>query len=114
MQSVKNVQNGSFTQEHLICISIGLIVGSTAKTTTNIIKPKKQRKRKRKMIRPQCKTCNKRFDLKRFDYSTIGCEHTDMDGFICMAFADENIAIWMVGINEDTEGCECYTKRRSE
>ena len=65
-------------------------------------------------LKPQCATCNKRFDLKRFDYSTIGCEHTDMDGFICMAFADENIAIWMVGINEDTEGCEVYTERKSE
>ena len=65
-------------------------------------------------LKPQCATCHKRFDLKRFDYSTIGCEHTDMDGFICMAFADENIAIWMVGINEDTEGCEVYTERKSE
>ena len=63
---------------------------------------------------PQCVTCNKRFDLKRYDYSHGGCEHTDMDGFICMAFADEQTAIWMIGVNEDADGCECYTERRNK
>jgi hypothetical protein len=64
------------------------------------------------MSEPKCVTCKNRFDLSRYDYSHGGCEHTDMDGFICMAFADEHTAIWMVGISEDTEGCECYTERK--
>lgn len=66
------------------------------------------------MSEPKCATCKNRFDLRRFDYSHGGCEHTNMDGFICMAFADERTAIWMVGINEDSDGCECYTERGSE
>lgn len=50
-----------------------------------------------------CANCQRGYKLTKFDYSHGGCEHTEMYGYICMAFADENKAIWMVGI----DGCGC-------
>lgn len=58
-----------------------------------------------------CANCGKRYKLTKFDYSNGGCEHTDMDGYICMAFAEEGNAVWMVGCNENLELCECYVQK---
>lgn len=58
---------------------------------------------------PNCRNCANRYDLVQFDYTKGGCKHTKMDGFICMAFADERKAIWMVGADY---GCECFIKYR--
>ena len=55
-----------------------------------------------------CANCKNRYKLKKFDYSREGCDHADMDGFICMAFASEKQATWMVGINERFGICECF------
>lgn len=55
-----------------------------------------------------CANCRRRYKLTRFDYSHGGCEHTDMDGYICMAFADEGEAVWMVGLNAETGLCEVF------
>ena len=55
-----------------------------------------------------CANCRRRYKLTRFDYSNGGCEHTDMDGYICMAFADESEAVWMVGLNAETGLCEVF------
>ena len=55
-----------------------------------------------------CGTCKLRFKLDKSDYSKGGCVHTDMEGYICMAFANEGIAEWMVGLEEEHEMCECY------
>lgn len=57
-----------------------------------------------------CVTCRNRFALTKFDYSHGGCEHTKMEGFICMAFAVEGDAVWMVGTDED-DLCECYGRK---
>jgi len=62
------------------------------------------------MMSKCCTTCRNRFALTKFDYSHGGCEHTKMDGFICMAFAAEGDAVWMVGLNEDGL-CECYERK---
>lgn len=59
-----------------------------------------------------CATCKHRYNLEKLDYSNGGCVHTDMTGYICMAFADEHIACWMVGQNEETGICEAYEKRK--
>ena len=52
------------------------------------------------------------FQLKatKFDYSQGGCIHTDMDGFICTAFASEGEAVWMVGLSNGCM-CEMYTNK---
>lgn len=60
-----------------------------------------------------CATCKHRYNLKKLDYSNGGCVDTDMTGYICMAFADENIACWMVGQNEQTGMCEVYERKQS-
>ena len=55
-----------------------------------------------------CATCRRRYDLMKFDYSQDGCIHTDMEGYICTAFADEGKMVWMVGEDENTGMCECW------
>ena len=55
-----------------------------------------------------CATCKRRLALQRLDYSKGGCEHTDMEGYICLAFAGEGVASWMVGIDANSEQCEVY------
>lgn len=60
-----------------------------------------------------CATCRNRFNLTKFDYSSGGCKHTKMEGYICMAFAAERDAVWMVGTDED-DLCECYERRTDE
>lgn len=54
-----------------------------------------------------CATCRRCYRLEKLDYSN-GCEHTTMDGYVCMAFADEGLAFWMVGEDIDSGMCECY------
>lgn len=63
-----------------------------------------------------CANCRRRYKLVKFDYSHGGCIHTDMDGYVCMAFSDEKEAIWMVGNHEKLNMCECYvpTKDKTE
>ena len=59
-----------------------------------------------------CANCKLRYNLRMSDYSHGGCIDKDVDnGFICMAFQDENLAILMVGIDEKNEQCECYTPK---
>jgi len=60
-----------------------------------------------------CKNCALSYRMIKFDYTKGGCEHTDMEGHICMAFAtEERVAIWMVG--SDNGMCECYTPKAEE
>ena len=37
-----------------------------------------------------------------------------LEGYICMAFADEGIASWMYGVSEDGSICECYSPKKNE
>lgn len=61
-------------------------------------------------IRERCESCKHRYALKEYEYSKFGCADTDMPGYICMAFADEGIAIWMVGSSGN--GCECFSPKK--
>lgn len=61
-----------------------------------------------------CANCRNKYKLTKFDYSKGGCEHTDMDGYICMAFAYEKQAVWMVGLQEQLGFCECYVPKENE
>ena len=53
-----------------------------------------------------CKNCKRNLKLTKFDYTGIGCKHTDMEGFICTAFAHEGEAIWMIGVDQEKDLCE--------
>ena len=60
-----------------------------------------------------CATCQLRYKLQYFDYTGKGCTHSDADnGFLCMAFADEKLGAFMVGINEEEGICEMYTPQK--
>ena len=61
-----------------------------------------------------CANCKFKFDLKILDYSNGGCRHSDADGFICMNFEDEGIAMHMIGLDENTGSCEAYSSRKKE
>lgn len=54
-----------------------------------------------------CTTCARCFKAEKSDYSNGGCKDSDMEGYICMCFADEDIAVWMVGTSQN-EQCEMY------
>jgi len=58
-----------------------------------------------------CASCRNCYRLEKLDYSGQSCEHTAMDGYICMAFANVGIACWMVGKDINSGMCECYTPR---
>lgn len=61
-----------------------------------------------------CETCARRYRLRKSVYSHNGCEHSEMEGFICMCFANERIAEWMTGVVEEYGVCEAYQPRGSE
>lgn len=61
-----------------------------------------------------CATCRNNYSLEKSDYSQSGCIDTQMEGFICMAFASEEIAVWMVGCNPNEEQCEMYSPKESK
>ncbi len=58
-----------------------------------------------------CANCGRKYKLTKFDYSMGGCLHTEMDGFVCMAFSDEKQAVWMIGIHENIDMCECFVPK---
>jgi len=60
-----------------------------------------------------CINCKLRYELKKSDYSQGGCIHSNMPGFICMAFADEGIAEWMYGLDNDGK-CECFMPKNKQ
>ena len=62
----------------------------------------------------KCKDCKKRFDIIKFDYSKIGCEHTKLEGFACTAFGIEGQIIWMTGLDENKAMCECYMPKEDK
>lgn len=61
-----------------------------------------------------CETCRLRLRMEKLDYSKGGCTHSFPDGFICLAFADEGIGCWMVGLEPTAGMCECYQPMRKE
>ena len=61
-----------------------------------------------------CANCAYRYDLEKLDYSQGGCEHTMMEGFVCMLFKDAKLAEWMYGSDENKDHCECYQEKERE
>jgi len=60
-----------------------------------------------------CETCARRYRLRKSVYSRGGCETTDMDGYICMCFAKDGVAVWMTGNIEEYGICEAYQPRET-
>ena len=63
------------------------------------------------MNRPKCTNCRLKLRLEKYDYSKGGCKHTPKDGYICLAFANEGLAVQMVGINPEDGGCEMFAPK---
>lgn len=61
-----------------------------------------------------CETCSRKLELKKYDYSQGGCIHTDYDGFCCIAFGSEGIAVHMVGIDANSGICEMYSPKKEK
>ena len=57
-----------------------------------------------------CATCRHKYTIARGDYRHGGCKTDFVEGFICMAFADERVATWQVGLDPDTGICECWER----
>lgn len=57
-----------------------------------------------------CATCRHAYALEECDYSGKGCVHTPLGGYICMAFADERKACWMMGLDAAKAHCEAYER----
>lgn len=58
-----------------------------------------------------CANCRLCYKLEVYSYIKSGCEHATLPGHICMAFADEETAVWQVGLDENKEYCEAYTPK---
>lgn len=63
------------------------------------------------MMEESCETCARRYRLRKSVYSRSGCETTDVDGYICMCFANDGVALWMTGTIEEYGVCEAYQPR---
>ena len=62
----------------------------------------------------RCNDCRYNLKLEKYDYLHGGCQHSDYDGFACMAFASEGTAVHMVGSNPETKYCECWMPRKGD
>lgn len=58
-----------------------------------------------------CATCRLCLDLVQYDYLQGGCKHYRKPGFICLAFASEGQACWMMGLDKQRQKCEMYEPR---
>ena len=63
-----------------------------------------------------CWTCGYHKELERWDYTNVrkqGVPKTD-EGYVCTAFAYEGLVVQMIGNNDDTSYCECWTEATEE
>lgn len=60
-----------------------------------------------------CGNCRRRLDLETWDYSKIGSGNWKVKepGFACLAFADEGLAIHIVGLAPDRDWCEMFSPK---
>lgn len=63
------------------------------------------------MMPDGCHNCKYRLKPRLFDYRGKGCKHKEMKGFICLSFAHEGVATWMVGLDDDDSKCECWERK---
>ena len=62
-----------------------------------------------------CASCRHSHKIVMYDYSGTGCEHIQLNGYACTAFAPyldgEDEVIWMFK-GTMVRGCECYEPRK--
>ena len=61
-----------------------------------------------------CNTCARQYKAHKTDFTKLRITEpidSEIDGYICMAFADERIAVLIVGNDPDSAFCEVYTPR---
>ena len=61
-----------------------------------------------------CANCRHKYSVEKLDYSHGGCEHTKLEGFICMGLAYEGWAYWMVGEDPEYGMCEEYDPKEEK
>lgn len=61
-----------------------------------------------------CATCRHAYALEEWDFSGKGCAHRSLGGYVCMGFADERKAVWVVGMDSTEWHCEAYDRMVSE
>ncbi len=62
-----------------------------------------------------CARCTYCYELVLLDYSEGGCKHENLSGYVCMAFGDERIAMWISGLDKNSPDiCECYMERKAK
>lgn len=64
-----------------------------------------------------CENCRLRLKLSKWDYSDVknkGVPKEDMEGYVCLAFQNEGLAVWLVGESEKNGMCECWEERESK
>ena len=60
----------------------------------------------------KCANCKRRMDLWKYDYGKGGCTHEKLEGFACLAFANEGEVVQMVGT--EGVGCEMFAPKEVE
>ena len=65
-----------------------------------------------------CNNCRKKLRLEEWEYmhsdGGTNVYHTKCDGYVCLAFADEGLAVWMTGTDPNKERCEVWSERHDE
>lgn len=64
------------------------------------------------MSRRVCANCGHRKDLWQYDYTQGGCKHLSQPGFACDVFAGDGVIVNMIGLDEEKDRCEEWTKRK--
>ena len=59
-----------------------------------------------------CANCQFYLNLEKWDYRYGGCQHTPQEGYVCMSSADEGVAIWMIGCDENKAHCEIFMEKK--
>lgn len=64
-----------------------------------------------------CANCKLMFKAHKTDFTKLKTNEpidSELDGYICMAFAYERIATWMIGNDIKSGFCEAFTPKESE
>lgn len=57
-----------------------------------------------------CADCRHSYHLKRID--RFGAREDSPEGFICMSCGHEDVALWLVGVDINREGCEDWEEKK--
>ena len=61
-----------------------------------------------------CANCKNHYALYRNEYYEGGCCRSYPKGYVCMLYADEGVATWLTGLNENEVYCEGFVPKRKK